>query len=93
VTVARKLPAARDDASATVRDLLTWRPVSVDGDMLDRGWALQDRYQLSSWDALVVAAHPGGKMLTSAVGGPTAGQDFDGVVVVNPFRREPGPLA
>jgi predicted nucleic acid-binding protein len=93
VTVARKRPAARGEARATVRDLLAWRPVSVDGDLLDRGWGLQDRYQLSFWDALVVAAAQAATCSHLLSEDLKAGQDFDGVVVVNPFMREPGPLA
>jgi predicted nucleic acid-binding protein len=93
VTVARKRPAARDEARATVRDLLAWRPVSVDGDLLDRGWALQDRYQLCFWDALIVAAAQAATCSHLLSEDLQAGQDFGGVVVVNPFMRGPGPLA
>jgi predicted nucleic acid-binding protein len=93
VTVARKRPAARDEARATVRDLLAWRPVSVDGDLLDRGWALQDRYRLSFWDALIVAAAQTASCAYLLSEDLQAGQDLDGVLVVNPFAREPGSLA
>jgi predicted nucleic acid-binding protein len=93
VTVARKRPAAREEARATVRDLLAWRPVSVDGDLLDRGWALQDRYQLCFWDALIVAAAQAATCSHLLSEDLQAGQDFGGVVVVNPFMRGPGPLA
>src|SRR5215472_6112613 len=56
VNVAQRWPSAREQARAEVRDLLAWRPVAVDGTILERGWKIQDRYQLSFWDALIVAA-------------------------------------
>jgi predicted nucleic acid-binding protein len=51
-----KWPSARKEARDEVRDLLAWRPVSVSADILDNAWTFQDRYQLSFWDALIVAA-------------------------------------
>src|SRR5947207_2399332 len=56
VKVIQKWPAARDEARAEVRDLLAWGPLPVDGGMLERSWRIQDRYRLSFWDALIVAA-------------------------------------
>lgn len=56
VKVIQKWPAARDEARAEVRDLLAWEPLPVDGEMLERRWRVQDRYQLSFWDALIAAA-------------------------------------
>src|ERR1035438_4185475 len=54
--VTRKWPKVRKDAQSEVRDLMAWRPVSVDGLILEQAWKIQDRYQLSFWDALIVAA-------------------------------------
>ncbi len=56
VNAVRKQPAAREEARAEVRDLLAWNPVVTDAALLERGWKLQDRYRLSYWDALIVAA-------------------------------------
>jgi predicted nucleic acid-binding protein len=53
---------------------------------LEHGWKIQDRYKLSFWDALIVAAAKQalcGYLLTEDL---QAGQDIDGVMVVNPFR-------
>jgi hypothetical protein len=47
VKVTQKWPGARDEARAEIRDLLAWRPVPVDAAILERGWKVQDRYQLS----------------------------------------------
>ena len=81
---------ARDDARAEIRDLLTWNPVVVDATVIERGWKLQDRYQLAFWDSLIVAAAKTascGFLLTEDL---QDGQKLDGVEVVNPFLREPG---
>jgi predicted nucleic acid-binding protein len=89
VKAVRKQPAARDEVRAEVRDLLAWNPVIADGVLLEQGWKIQDRYQFSYWDALIVAAakvcgcH---YLLTEDM---QSGQKLDGVEVVNPFLRGP----
>ena len=58
VTLTRKLKPGFDasEAQEIVRDLAVWRPVAVDLAILERSWLLQQRYSLSWWDALIVAA-------------------------------------
>ena len=58
VTVTRKLrpTMARDEARADVRDYLAWRPIQPGSALVEEAWELEDRYSLSFWDALVVAA-------------------------------------
>ena len=57
-TLTRKLEPEFDagEAQEIVRDLAVLRPVVLDLAILDRGWLLQERYFLSWWDALIVAA-------------------------------------
>ena len=89
VNAVRLKPAASDEARAEVRDLLAWNPVVVDAAVIERGWKLQDRYQLSFWDSLIVAAAKTaacGFLLTEDL---QDGQKLDGVEVVNPFLRRP----
>jgi predicted nucleic acid-binding protein len=89
VNAVRLKPAARDEARAEVRDLLAWNPVVVDAVLIERGWKLQDRYQLSFWNSLIVAAAKTascGFLLTEDL---QDGQKLDGVEVVNPFLRGP----
>ena len=89
VKASQKWPSTRTDVRAEVRDLLAWRPSPVSADVLQRSWKIQDRYQLSFWDSLIVAsAYVSGceYLLTEDL---QADQDLDGVVVVNPFRRQP----
>jgi len=92
VNALRLKPAARDEARAEVRDLLAWNPVVVDAAVIERGWKLQDRYQLSFWDSLIVAAAKTvscGFLLSEDF---QDGQKLDGVEVVNPFLRGPASM-
>jgi predicted nucleic acid-binding protein len=93
VKVTRKWPAARDSARAEVRDLLAWRPVAADASLLDRGWKLQDRYQLSFWDALILAAAKSSACQYLLTEDLQSGQDLDGVLIINPFTTNPKSLA
>jgi predicted nucleic acid-binding protein len=89
VNAVRLKPAASDQARAEVRDLLAWNPVMTDASVIERGWKLQDRYQLSFLDSLIVAAAKTaacGFLLTEDL---RDGQKLDGVEVVNPFLRGP----
>ncbi len=95
VTVTRKLRPGLtpDEAQSDVRDLLAWSPIGLDQIVLEDAWAVERRYGLSVWDALIVAAaHAAGctHLLTEDL---VHGQDLDGVRIVNPFIQEPGPLA
>jgi predicted nucleic acid-binding protein len=89
VNAVRKQPAAREEARAEVRDLLAWIPVVTDAALLERGWQLQDRYQLSYWDALIVAAAKAASCRYLLTEDLQAGQKLDGIEVVNPFLRGP----
>jgi len=92
VKVVKKWPAARNEARAEVRDLLTWRPVAVDGGLIEQGWWFEDRYDLSFWDALIVAAAKSLSCKYLLSEDFQANQDLDGVIVVNPFQRDPDSL-
>src|SRR5258708_6810903 len=87
VNALRKRPGARDEARAEVRDLLAWNPLTTDVALLEQGWKIQDRYQLSHWDALIVAAAKAsscGYLLTEVL---QTGQKGDGIVVLYLFLR------
>ncbi|MGH9496319.1 MAG: PIN domain-containing protein [Candidatus Sulfotelmatobacter sp.] len=88
--VFRRWPGACDEAQAEIRRLLAWRPVSVDGDILERAWKIQDRYKLSFWDSLIVSAAKAASCRYLLTEDLQADQELDGVVVVNPFRSDPG---
>ena len=81
----QKWPAARDDARAEVRDLLKWKPVIVDDLVIERGWKIQDRYKISSWDALIVAAAKQSSCAYLLTEDLHAVQEIEGITVINPF--------
>lgn len=78
-----------NDARAEVRRLRQWQPPHLDTYTVDGAWALQDRYALSYWDALVVssAQQQGCTYLLSE--DMQHGQQFDTVKKINPFDVEP----
>jgi predicted nucleic acid-binding protein len=89
VNALRILPKAREDARAEIRDLLAWNPVVTDAALLEHGWKIQDRYRLSYWDALIVAAAKKSSCAYLLTEDMQAGQRLDGLLVVNPFASGP----
>jgi len=58
ITVTRKIKPVRaaEDAWDEVRDLFTWNPQATDAALFLRGREVEQRYRLSWWDCLIVAA-------------------------------------
>lgn len=58
VTLTRKVKPALDpsDAWNEIRDLLVWNPRPTDPEVLLRAREIEERYRLSWWDSLIVAA-------------------------------------
>lgn len=94
VTVTRKLDPPRDegDAREDVTSLVTWEPLSVDLRLVDGAWAVQDRFGLSWWDALIVAAAQAGECTYLLTEDLQDGQALGGVTVVDPFAHPPSDL-
>lgn len=95
VTVTHKLRPGLDpdDARADVRDLLAWRPVATDARVLEGAWALERRFSIGIWDALIVAAARTAGCTHVLSEDLQHEQDLDGVRIVNPFLVSPGVLA
>lgn len=89
----QKWPEDRDEARAEIKDLLAWQPVTVDAAILERGWKLQDRYQLSFWDALIVAAAKTSGCRYLLTEDLQTNQNLDGILVISPFLTEPTSLS
>lgn len=89
VTVTRQLTPRRpvELARADVRDLAAWRPVPIDVAVIGRAWALEGRFALSWWDALVVSAALVADCAFLLTEDLQDGQVFDGLRVVDPFRQ------
>jgi len=80
-------------ARAQVRNLRQWQPPHLDTYVIDGAWALQDRYALGYWDALIVssAQQQGCHYLLSE--DLRHGQRYETVQVLDPFRIGPSELA
>jgi predicted nucleic acid-binding protein len=94
VTVTEKLDPGldRESAQQDVRSLLAWRPVAVDGRVLEGAWRIQERHRLSWWDALIAAAAEASRCATLLTEDLQDGLVLGSVRVVNPFRTAPDGL-
>lgn len=91
VNATRKLrpPMLAGDARAEVRRYQRWQPWVVDHATVETAWAVESRFGLSYWDALMVAAavqQGCDWLLTEDL---QHGQQIDGVRIVNPFVAGP----
>ena len=72
-------------ARAEIRRLRTWQIWQIDDATVDAAWSLQDRFTLSYWDALMLAAAQQmgcAYLLTEDL---QHEQRFDNLQVINPF--------
>ena len=94
ITVTRKLDPGmpRDEARADIRDLMNWNPVPVKAALIDSAWTVEGRFGLHFWDALIVAAAQRVGCTYLLTEDLQDGQDFEGLLVVNPFTEDPGRL-
>jgi predicted nucleic acid-binding protein len=93
-TVTRKLRPGLDEdvARRYVRSLCAWEVVGVDQPAISDAWAIQDRFTLSFWDSLIVAAARIGQCRVLLTEDLQDGQELDGLLVVNPFAHPPDPV-
>jgi predicted nucleic acid-binding protein len=88
-TLRRVAPSlAAGDARAIVRRYRGWKCWTVDEATVDLAWLLQDRFTLSYWDGLMVAAAQqlGCRyLLTEDLNHE---RRFDNVQVINPFKAD-----
>jgi len=85
LTHEQRLNFDRSEAQEIVKVLATWQPVAADLAMLNRAWVLQDRFPLSWWDALIIAAAQTCECKVLLTEDLQDGQAFGAVQVVNPF--------
>ena len=90
--VAARKDVSKAERKATVLAFATWKPQPIDVAIIEGAWEIQDRFQLSWWNALIVAAaqRQGCRYLLTE--DTLAGQDLGGVMVVNPFTTAPESL-
>lgn len=77
------------DARARVKEYRTWKPWIVDDETVDVAWDLQDRFALSYWDALMVAAAQQQGCPWLLTEDLQHGQHIDSVQIINPFLVGP----
>jgi predicted nucleic acid-binding protein len=81
----RPFRLAIDDASALVENWLRYPTLEISTDLLRAAIQLQKKYRLSYWDAAILAAAKQLGCHTLFSEDLNNGQDYDGVLVVNPF--------
>lgn len=88
-TLTRKLKPgiAAPKAQQIVRVLAAWRPIAVDVPIIERAWRIQERYLLSWWDSLIVAAAQSGNCRVLLTEDLQQGQFFGPVQVIDPFAQ------
>jgi predicted nucleic acid-binding protein len=75
------------DVRETAMNYLEWDIIQNDRHLFLEGMRLSDKYSLSFWDALIVAAAKTAKAKELWSEDLNPGQDYEGVVVVNPLER------
>lgn len=85
VTQKLKPGLSRAEAMSDLEALQAWKPIPVHFQLLVRGYHIQTRYQISWWDALIIAAAVElncNEILSEDL---AAGQVYEGIPVINPF--------
>jgi predicted nucleic acid-binding protein len=91
VTVTAKLDPGLppESARSDVRNLLAWKPISIDNLVMAEAWRLQDRFRLPWSDALIVAAAQESDCRYLLSEDFQEGMNFGDLKVVNPFLNRP----
>ena len=94
LTVTAKLQPGLNPVNARrdVRSLLAWQPIVVNARVLENAWLVQDSYQISWWDALVVSAAQLDDCRYLLTEDLPEKQKFGSLRVINPFHVEPTSL-
>lgn len=81
----KRLGLSAGETEAILQAMLEYPVQPVTGELVLEAFALQQRHQISYWDAAIIAAARalGCKILYTE--DLNAGQDYDGVIVQNPF--------
>jgi predicted nucleic acid-binding protein len=87
VNVTRKImyPLPPAQARGVIEDYLVWHVVLNDAESILMASELEERYQLSFWDGMIVAAACRAKADKIVTEDLNAGQKIEGVLVENPF--------
>jgi predicted nucleic acid-binding protein len=80
------LGIAEAEVNETIHAFMEFPVVSIDAELVLKAWAIRSRFQISYWDAAIVAAAQalGSEVIYSE--DLNDGQDYGGVMVRNPFK-------
>ena len=89
VNVTRKIPTPlkRSIARDIIRQYSVWPVVEPNADMIIRASELEERHQLSFWDAMIVAAARQAGAARIITEDLSHGETVDGVAIENPFTE------
>ncbi|MCP4654269.1 MAG: PIN domain-containing protein [bacterium] len=93
VTSELKPGLSREAARSDVRSLLAWRPISIDARVIEGSWLLQEHYDLSWWDALIVSAAQVADCRYLLTEDLPQGKKLGRVQVISPFAISPVTLS
>jgi predicted nucleic acid-binding protein len=87
VNVTRKVaqPITKSEALGLLELYARWEVITPDPGMVFSAVRVEERFQLSFWDALIVTCAQAAGATTLLSEDLQSGQSFDGVVVENPF--------
>jgi len=80
---------AQGDARAEIRRYQYWRPWVIDHPTIETAWAVESRFGLHYWDALMIAAAQQQGCTLFLSEDLQHEQQIDGVRIVNPFLAGP----
>lgn len=91
VNVRKKFPRrlSQGDARAEVRRYQNWRPWAIDQPTVEAAWALESRYGVSYWDALMLAAAQQQGCAVMLTEDLQHQQVMDQLQIINPFLVGP----
>jgi len=80
---------AQGDARAEIRRYQNWRPWVIDHPTIETAWAVESRFGMHYWDALMIAAAQQQGCTLFLSEDLQHEQQIDGVRIVNPFLAGP----
>ena len=93
VNAIKKQLSAQAEIRKEIEDLMTWQPIPLDASVIARAWKIEDRYRISFWDSLIIAAARVADCRYLLTEDLQRGQELDGVMIVDPFVTAPASLA
>jgi predicted nucleic acid-binding protein len=93
VNAIKKQLSVQTEIRKEIEDLMTWQPIPLDASVIARAWKIEDRYRISFWDSLIIAAARVADCRYLLTEDLQRGQELDGVMIVDPFVSAPASLA